>query len=34
MTKGKIETAFARLDRLSLGKNDSYVADAQKRLFA
>ena len=29
MTKGKIETTFARLDRLCLGKDDEDVTDVQ-----
>ena len=30
MTKGKIEAAFIRLDRLGLGKRGKHVADAQE----
>ena len=32
MTKGKIESVFARLERLGLGKNDQVVADAQESI--
>ena len=32
VTKGKIETAFAQLDRLGLGKDGENVADAQVSL--
>ena len=32
MTKGKIKTAFARLNRLGLGKGDEDAMDAQESM--
>jgi len=32
MTKGKIETAFARLDRLGSGEDDKDAADARSSI--
>ena len=32
MTKGKIENAFARLDRLALGNDGEGMADAQESM--